>query len=690
MDIYNLALDEAIILQSSNVTRDGYDECEFEDEELHEIVLTNKKIIYIASDIDTENDNIIEVPLSAIKVINGNVQVKEFLHELYGRCLQVQFKHGVEYWRFDRKSKVLIPQWTDALITATEDFLATEPMKATSETASHKTDVTISDGDDSFASESSTTDFSDRKICDSCGAVLNEGIKFCYECGAAVKQETKKITERETVYEGNIHKCPSCGEIVKSFEIKCPSCGHEFREATTSGTVKEFERKLEDIERTRTSSDSKRKKRTNDDYEISVADQKKATLIRNFAIPNTKEDLFEFLVLASSNINMRRYYNGLDELSKSEEAVSDAWEAKFEQAFEKAKISFGNTPEFKEIQRIYDKKHKQIKKSKTKTKYFWIGYAIIFLLITLGPITIIFSSQNWEIKAENKRLNAILEEVYDAIEDENYVLARAKAASLTFSGPDNNKTAIAQEKWDKTREELLDIIDKSEYGSDYVAPKNTTTNSTTEKLQFAYLNSEWDLYVASEQKDGLIKIEKWRKGSSSDLKFVYDYDLGLFNVNDSDCGFSWIDDEKMAFAITLKDSKNMRLMKKTEVVFIANDDGNKFTGSHYSNDIASYSFENDDWYMYRAILLNETSIKIEVWDRGSSDSSFKYARDLCVFNLNDSKYNLQWSSDAHTAFSITLKDTKNLYWGKEQRVLFTLENENYTSKDLYAHFYGEN
>ena len=74
MDIYNLALDEAIILQTSNVTRDGYDESEFEDEELHEIVLTNKKVIYIVSDIDSESEDSIEVPLNAIKVISGKVR----------------------------------------------------------------------------------------------------------------------------------------------------------------------------------------------------------------------------------------------------------------------------------------------------------------------------------------------------------------------------------------------------------------------------------------------------------------------------------------------------------------------------------------------------------------------------------------------------------------------------------------
>ena len=148
------------------------------------------------------------------------------------------------------------------------------------------------------------------------------------------------------------------------------------------------------------------------------------------------------------------------------------------------------------------------------------------LLIAINGViwgTVFFEdhSASKKIEKENERLELIVEDVYAALENGNYVLARAKAASLTFSGPDTNEAGIAQEKWDTTREELLNIINKAEYGADYVAPNtnSTSNNSQSELLQFAYLNSEWDLYVATEQNDGLIKIEKWRKGSSSDLKF---------------------------------------------------------------------------------------------------------------------------------------------------------------------------
>lgn len=39
-------------------------------------------------------------------------------------------------------------------------------------------------------------------------------------------------------------------------------------------------------------------------------DEQKIDLIRNFSIPNTKEDVLEFIVLAAANIDLKVY--GLD------------------------------------------------------------------------------------------------------------------------------------------------------------------------------------------------------------------------------------------------------------------------------------------------------------------------------------------------------------------------------------------
>ncbi len=112
MAAYELAYDEGIVLQSTSAYRRGPSEEDFEDEELMELVVTNKRIIYVSeiskgifSKTTTE---VTQIPITDIKVINGVVQAKQIKHDIYGHCIQIQFVHGVEYWELEKKA---IPQW---------------------------------------------------------------------------------------------------------------------------------------------------------------------------------------------------------------------------------------------------------------------------------------------------------------------------------------------------------------------------------------------------------------------------------------------------------------------------------------------------------------------------------------------------------------------------------------------------
>lgn len=156
-------------------------------------------------------------------------------------------------------------------------------------------------------------------FCSNCGQQINDGAKFCPSCGTAVSNE-KTNNQRKTVFEGNIHKCPNCGEVLNSFTSNCPSCGHEIRGASNSAAVQEFAVKLASAE----------------------SRQEKIAIIRDFPIPNTKEDILEFMILASTNIG--------DNLEKD---ISAAWQSKTEQAYQKAQIIFQDEKEFSRIQNIY-------------------------------------------------------------------------------------------------------------------------------------------------------------------------------------------------------------------------------------------------------------------------------------------------------------------------------------------------
>lgn len=60
-------------------------------------------------------------------------------------------------------------------------------------------------------------------FCMNCGTELEKDAHFCSECGAKVPQIVKD-NERNIIYEGNIYKCPNCGEVLKSFVANCPQC----------------------------------------------------------------------------------------------------------------------------------------------------------------------------------------------------------------------------------------------------------------------------------------------------------------------------------------------------------------------------------------------------------------------------------------------------------------------------------
>ena len=108
--------------------------------------------------------------------------------------------------------------------------------------------------------------------------------------------ESKKLKTKEKV--GNIKVCPSCGSPVKSFISKCQDCGHEFRDIESSNSVKKFFEMLDDLEST-----SKKE----DTYANFFSEggmfgggkigKQNRQLIKNFPIPNTKEDILEFLDL---------------------------------------------------------------------------------------------------------------------------------------------------------------------------------------------------------------------------------------------------------------------------------------------------------------------------------------------------------------------------------------------------------
>ena len=222
-------------------------------------------------------------------------------------------------------------------------------------------------------------------FCINCGQELAEGAKFCANCGKAVTGENT-VSQRKTVYEGNLHKCPNCGEVLNSFVTNCPTCGHEIRDTQGVSSVRQLAMKLEQLEAKRP-----QKKGTNifaqtfgGGAQLQSIDEQKIDLIRNFSIPNTKEDVLEFIVLAAANIDLKVYglYSGRYQmLDPARRELSDAWLSKLEQADQKAEIMFGQTQEYISMRTVYEKKMKAIKRAKYQIVWLLVGlFGVIFLM----------------------------------------------------------------------------------------------------------------------------------------------------------------------------------------------------------------------------------------------------------------------------------------------------------------------
>ena len=303
------------------------------------------------------------------------------------------------------------------------------------------------------------------EYCRYCGSALTRGAKFCQKCGKQVK--SVDYTYRQTEYAGKIYKCPNCGEVLSSFVRNCPSCGLELREKKATSAVREFALKLEAIESRR---DNEYPKgwfsRITADERISKTDEQKISLIQNFSIPNTKEDILEFMILATSNVDSQLYntFNSSNAGREKAEAINRAWLSKIKQAYEKAKMSYGNEADFKQVQELYDSCNLDIAKAKKKGVISFIAVfggiiglylSIFFIISVLGP---------GAEKKELKRLEAIEQEAEEALKNGEYKKALLNAEALIYRPGIRRKISDEIERqWDIKRELLLDrIIEEAE------------------------------------------------------------------------------------------------------------------------------------------------------------------------------------------------------------------------------------
>jgi hypothetical protein len=257
-------------------------------------------------------------------------------------------------------------------------------------------------------------------FCSSCGTQVADGVKFCTSCGKAVGGEAapavapaaavppKPVTEKV----GNIRKCPACGAEIGSFQARCPSCGHELNSVSVAGSVKEFANKLVELE-SGVQSGAEQKQvahsiliragiiivmalisaivgwneiEESSNYSILIigfivtafcalilfskvkltqAVKQETMLIETFPIPTSKEDLFEFLILASSKISSA---SGLGHEAQLQRHWNKIWNVKCRQIKTKANLAFsGDAQSMSTVDDLLAKSNKLLAQQKTRS-----------------------------------------------------------------------------------------------------------------------------------------------------------------------------------------------------------------------------------------------------------------------------------------------------------------------------------
>lgn len=303
-------------------------------------------------------------------------------------------------------------------------------------------------------------------FCTKCGKQLDLDARFCPGCGAPAHPSAQTIPEpRKEAWEGAIHKCPHCGAPVGSFDVHCPTCGNELRDKEAADSVAELSDRLDKIESERNKGGKKKGffARAAEQSAISDIDQRKISLIRTYPIPNTVEDILEFVILASSNVEPEAY--SISSASISGKAVSEAWITKCNQAIHKAEVSFNDSPLIDDMRKMRTDTLRSIRTAKLK------GILSLTVLIA-GPLLLaaivgILSmlTEPGRTSEEIGRLEKVVDSIEQDLENGEYYRALLNAESLDAS---EYVSEEVQRQWDVNREYWIDrVLDEaSESGID--------------------------------------------------------------------------------------------------------------------------------------------------------------------------------------------------------------------------------
>lgn len=414
------------------------------------------------------------------------------------------------------------------------------------------------------------------EFCSKCGSKRIGAEQTCSSCGQPFCTN-ESDTCRKIVYNGVLQKCPNCGEPTDPFSKFCETCGYEFRDAVGTSSVRIFSEKYQSLD----------------------SNAKRVDFIRTFSIPNTKTDILEFFILATSNIVAPSYADVISDKTNDMSVmdVSEAWAAKLQQLETKAELVLSGDPLLENIKetniekqklvqqyrKTFDKKiqkaqHRVLRRVTTIIAVVVMCHLTLFASIFLVK-HISNAAREKALKQKEAELSAVVEEIEALIEKGDYVAALNKTELVYLH---DSRNIESEKKWENTRKELVlrivqtqdasleekvtlieTLIELGEFElalqmADELKPLNSSNDAT--KLKWAEIRESLRLKIidAREFSQGKTKIPEidYAGQSYAEVKEAYEK-AGFLNVSTekaSDILFGWIHNEGEVFEVSIDGS----------------------------------------------------------------------------------------------------------------------------------------
>lgn len=303
---------------------------------------------------------------------------------------------------------------------------------------------------------------------------------------------------------GDVRKCPACGAIVPSMAAKCPECGYEFTNVEANSSTRLLMQKIDEIqaqyaELTANVDNKDESTIRTRGYQVKrQLNDRTAQLIQNFPIPNTREDLIEFLTLCIGSKADSIMLDGND-------PVTPAWRKKLQQVIAKVKVALPNDQQAQELIEEYEGKRENSKKKGKK-----IAIGIVVLIVVACLIALLVPKE----MSPKEQVKALSEQVVEMVNKGDLDGAKTSLNNVTIPEEFQKEgTSYVTEQYDAMYLSLINA---------YIKKGDLDAAEEVGSIFRSKINNDMSWQDASCYKT-LKKVFKENKRDFSALKSEYDY-----------------------------------------------------------------------------------------------------------------------------------------------------------------------